>query len=193
MIESPPQAFKKIIIAEHKNFVLFLSLFLGVSAFFALMWGKQSGNLFDNLFPLLLFGIGLGAVIALPLFFVLCGVMHGVAKAAKGKATFRETYGVVGWSLMPIMFSVVFVLPLELSTLGLLLFSTNPSALEVKPIVTMVFMGLDGALLLWSVMLSATGISIAHRFRFWTGLIVTLTAAVLVTFLSMYIYSSFTI
>src|SRR3990172_9576323 len=67
MIESPRDAFKKIILAEHKQYVLFLGLFLGIAAAFALMWAGKSGNNFDNLFPVLLFGTFMGIVISVPL------------------------------------------------------------------------------------------------------------------------------
>ena len=193
IIESPAQAFKKIIIAEHKNFVLFLGLFLGIGSSFALMWVKKSGNSFDNLFPLLLYGIFIGIVISIPMFYMLAGTFHLFAKLLRGKAAFKDTYGIVGWSLVPVMLSVVFILPLELSTLGLFLFTTNPSAYEVKPVVTIVLLGFDGLLLLWSVMLAAYGISMAHRFRFATSLILTLSVIGAVSTVSFLIYSSFNI
>ncbi len=193
MIESPSQAFRKIIIAEHKNFVLFLALFLGIGASFTLMWAKRSGNSFDNLFPLLLFGIAIGLIICIPLFYLLAGLFHATAKLLKGKAAFKETYGIIGWSLVPIMFSVVFVLPLELSTLGLLFFSTNPNAYEVKPVVTMVLRGLDSLMVLWSVILASLGISMAHRFRFLTSLILVALVVGTVSYISFIIYSSFNI
>lgn len=192
MIESPAEAFKKIIIAEHKNFVLFLGMFLGIAAIFALMWVNQSGRLFDNLFPLLLYGTTVGLIIALPLFYVLTLGMFAASKLLKGKATFNETYGIVGWSLVPIMLSVVFVLPLELAVLGLLLFSSNPSAYEVKPVVTSVLLLLDGSLVLWSMLLAAKGMAIASRFRFTVSVVMTLLVFAGVAYGSFIVYSSFT-
>jgi hypothetical protein len=193
MIESPSQAFKKVIVAEHKNFVLFLSLFLGVGALFTLMWVSKSGNSFDNLFLLLLFGTFIGLLCAIPLFFLLSGVIYSGAIIAKGTASFKETYGIVGWSLVPVMLSVVCVLPLELSSVGLDFLSENPSGLEVKPVVTGVLLGLDGFFALWTILLAARGISMAHRFRFITGFVVTVISVSAVSLLSVYIYSSFNI
>jgi hypothetical protein len=193
MIESPSVAFKKIIIAEHKNFVLFFSLFFGIGATYALMWIKRSGNSFDNLFPLLLFGTVIGIIISIPLFYCLTFSFHIILKLLKPETKFKVTYGIIGWSLVPIMLSVVFVLPFELSTLGLLLFSTNPSAYEVKPIVTVMLLGLDGFLVLWSLILATFGISIAYRFRFIVSLIIVLLVVGATSFLSYSIYSSFNI
>lgn len=193
MIEFPAQAFKKIIIAEHKNFVLFLALFLGIASVFALLWVNQSGHAFDNLLTLLLYGLTIGVVSALPLLYLLAGTIFSVSKLFNGKGTFTETYGVVGWSLVPVMLFVVFVLPLELGTLGLLLFSGNPSALDVKPTVTMVLLGLQGLLFLWSIVLSALGISMVHRFRFLASLLIALLAITGVSGISYFIFLSFNI
>jgi len=193
MIESPAEAFKKIIIAEHKNFVLLLGLFLGIGATFSLMWGAQSGNSFDNLFPLLLIGSAIGVVISIPLIYLLIGTFHLAARLLKGKGTFTETYGVIGWSLVPIMLSVIFVLPLEFSLLGLPMFSSNPSAYEVKPVVTAVLLGLDGLTALWSILLATKGISMVHRLRFVTSFILTLIVIGAVSTVSVFIYSSFNI
>jgi hypothetical protein len=191
LVESPTIAFKKIIIAEHKNFVLLLSLFLGIAVVFGMMWGKRSGNMFDNLFPLLLYGIAIGLLAGIPLFYLFSGIMHGLAKVLRGSAPYIVSYGIVGWSLVPVMLSVVFVLPLELSTLGLVFFSSNPSAIEVKPVVTMVLVGLDGAFVLWSMILAATGMSAAHRFKIWKGITVTVISTAVVGYISVFMYSFF--
>jgi len=193
IIESPSVAFKKIIIAEHKNFVVFFSLFLGISSSFALLWVKKSGNSFDNLFPLLLFGTAFGIIICIPLFYCLVFAFHAIISLVKRKAEFKITYGIIGWSLVPIMLSVIFVLPLELSTLGLLLYSSNPSAYEVKPLVTIVLLGLDGLMVLWSLFLAITGISIAYRFRFIVSMIIVMLVVGVTSFLSYLLYSSFNI
>ncbi len=193
IIESPSVAFKKIIIAEHKNFVLFFSLFLGICAAFMLMRINRSGNSFDNLFPVLLFGTAIGIIISIPLFYWLAFAFHAAIKLLKPEAEFKVTYGIIGWSLVPIMLSVVFVLPFELSTLGLILFSTNPSAYEVKPVVTVVLLGLDGLLILWSLMLASHGISIAYQFRSIVSFIIVLLVVGATSFLSYLLYSSFTI
>jgi hypothetical protein len=190
IVESPSIAFKKIIIAEHKNFVLFFSLFLGIAAAFTLMWIKQSGNSFDNLFPLLLFGTAIGIIISIPLFYCLAFTFHAVIKLVRREAEFKVTYGIIGWSFVPIVLSVVFILPFELSTLGLLLFSKNPSAYEVKPLVTIILIGLDGLLVFWSLILASVGISMAYRFRFIVSMILVLFVVGTTSFLIYSIYSS---
>jgi hypothetical protein len=193
VIESPEDAFKKVIIAEHKNFVLFLSTFLGIASAFTLFWVHPSGNSFDNLFPLLLFGIAIGVCIGIPIFLLLTSAVYGAAMLFRGKGSFLDTYGVIGWSLVPVMFSVVFILPLELGTLGLILFSTNPSAVEVKPLVTFVLKGMDVLTVVWSLLLAAKGISMVHRIGFLISLIISVSAAAATSYIVYYIYSFFNI
>lgn len=193
IIESPEDAFRKVIIAEHKNFVLFLSTFLGIASAFTLFWANHSGNSFDNLFPLLLFGIAVGLCIGIPIFLLLVTVLFGASKLFKGKGSLRDTYGVLGWSLVPVMLSVVFILPLELGTLGLILFSTNPSAVEVKPLVTFILKGMDALTFIWSLLLSAKGLSMVHRFGFMNALTVSVIGASVVAYIVYYIYIFFNI
>jgi len=193
IIESPKKAFKKIILAEHKNYVIFLGLFFGVAMVFALMWGNKSGNYFDNLFPVLFVGTFLGIVASVPLFYLLAYMLFFLAKVFKGKGKFKETYAVAGWSLAPILFSVVIVLPLEFATLGLYLVSSNPTAYEVKPLVTSVLFGLDGLLIVWSLILGIVGISMAHKINYVVSSVVVFVGAGAVGYLSLFLYSLFII
>lgn len=192
IIESPRTAFRRIIIAEHKNYVVLLGLFLGISAVFTLFWAHRFGDEFDNLFPLLLFGTFFGGLAAVPLVFLWTGMNHLLAKAARGKGSFRESYGVSGWSLVPVMLAAVFVLPLELATLGLHLFSANPTAYQLKPEVTMVLLGLDAAAVAWTLILNAAGISAAHRIPRIAGVAVSFAAAAVTAAASSTIFTYFT-
>lgn len=192
IIESPRTAFRRIIIAEHKNYVVLLGLFVGISAVFALFRAHRFGDEFDNLFPLLLFGAFFGGLAAVPLVFLWTGLNHLLAKTVGGKGAFRDSYGVSGWALVPVMFTAVFVLPLELATLGLHLFSTNPTAYQLKPEVTLVLLGLDAAAVVWTLILNAVGLSAAHRFPRIAGAGVSLTAALLTAAASTMIFTFFT-
>lgn len=180
MIESPRVAVHRVLIAEHKNYVLFLNLFFGIAVSFALLWLRHAGNEFDNLIYLLLLGVAIGMMLAYPLGLGTVYGIYGLAKLFRGKGSVRNTYAVIGWSLAPIMLSVVFILPIELASMGLLFFTTNPSAFEIKPVVFSSLVGLDGIAVLWSIYLAATGVHIAHKIHLlWALLIVLMTAIVL--------------
>jgi len=170
VVESPKAAFHRIIVAEHKNYVLFQMLFLGIAASFALLWARHAGNEFDNLIYLLLLGVVLGIGIALPIGGMMALTVHVLLKLFGGKGVMKNTYAVFGWSLTPILLSVSFVLPIELASIGLRLFSTNPSPMDVKPVVYVVLLFLDAFALAWSIYLARVGLSIAHKISAWKSL-----------------------
>jgi hypothetical protein len=185
LVESPKEGFHKIIRAEHKNYVLLLMTFLGIGTSFGLLWARHAGDEFANLIYLMLLGIVIGLAIALPIGLLMTVVVHWVLRLLGGKGTLRNTYGVFGWSLMPIMLSVSIVLPIELASIGLRLFSTNPSPMEVKPIVYTVLLGLDGVAALWMINLARIGFGLAHKISAWKSIGVSVFSALLFS-LTMY-------
>ena len=179
LVESPIEAFHKIIRAEHKNYVLLLMMFMGIATSFGLMWTRHAGNEFDNLIYLILLGLIIGVGIALPMGLSMTFIVHWMLRLLGGRGTFRNTYGVFGWSLMPIMLSVSVVLPIELASIGLRLFSTNPSPMEVKPVVYTVLLGLDGISVLWTLNLARIGFSVVHKISSWKTLGASLLCAII--------------
>lgn len=171
LIERPKEAFKKIILAEHKNYVLLLALFFGISAAFALFWAAKFGNEFENILPLIIGAFSAGIVLAIPFFLILAVLIFGTFKIFGGKGNFINTYAVVGWSLFPLALSVFFILPIELATVGLYFFSSNPSGYDYKPEVYSVLIGLDTLCIVWALLLLGLGLSIAQRRSFLLSLI----------------------
>ena len=193
LVESPKEAFRKIIKAEHKNYVLFLMLFLGIGTSFTLMWARHAGNEFDNLIYLLLLGYVLGVGIALPVGGLMAVTAHFLLKLFGGRGVMKNTYAVFGWSLIPIMFSVLIILPIELASMGLRLFSTNPSPMDIKPVVYIVLMFFDAFAVLWSINLARVGLSIAHNVSAWKTLEVVISVCLFFTFALYKLFASFII
>jgi len=188
LVESPRAAFHRIIVAEHKNYVLFLMMFLGIAASFTLLWARHAGNEFDNLIYLLLLGIVIGLAIALPVGFVMAATVHFLLKLFGGKGVMKNTYAVFGWSLTPIMLSVSVILPIEFASIGLRLFSTNPSPMDIKPVVYSVLLFFDVFSFVWSMYLAKVGLSIAHKISVWKALEVVIVVCV---FFSIALYKLF--
>ena len=193
LVESPKEAFQKIIKAEHKNYVLFLMMFLGIGISFTLLWARHAGNEFDNLIYLLLLGYVLGAGIALPVGGMMAVMVHLLLKLLGGKGAMKNTYAVFGWSLTPIMLSVLIILPIEFASIGLRLFSTNPSPMEIKPVVYGVLMFLDIFALLWSINLARVGLSIAHNISEWKTFEVVISVCLFFTFALYKLFALFVI
>jgi hypothetical protein len=171
MIESPKAAFRRAVLSEQKNYIISMMLFLGVGAMFALLSLRHAGSEFDNLLFLMLYGIVLGTLLGPPLGMIVITGLHLWCRFVGGRATFRNSYAVVGWSLVPIVISVALLLPIELAAMGMLLFIASPSAAAIKPIVYYTLAGLDVAFVLWAIALAGYGCSIAHRLPVWKTMI----------------------
>ena len=187
LIESPRVAFRRIVLSEQKNYVISMMVFLGIGMMFVLLSLRHAGSEFDNLLFLMLYGIVLGVVGGIPLGVAFAAVMHAGCRLWKGKAAFRNTFAVVGWSLVPVVLSVVILMPIELASMGMLLFTPHPTAAVVKPVVYYTLAGLDVVVVLWTVGLAGYGCATAHRLPLWKTL---LTAVLVAVVLSISVYGA---
>ncbi len=172
LIEFPGAALKRIVLAEHKNYVLMLAMFFGISVGFGLFWSAHAGDQYSNIIHLILAASSVGFCIAVPLFFLMTGMTHGLMRLSGGRGAWRNTYAMVGWGLFPFSFTTIVVLPIELAAFGLLFFSNNPHPFEVKPLVYAVLIGIDGLMALWSLVIGARGLALAHSVSLWKSILV---------------------
>src|SRR5271157_3992226 len=89
VIESPSKAFRKIALAEHKNYVLLLFSMFGVSLAFTVFWFFRLGTRFESLLDLISVAIGIGVLLGLLSAVIVTGVYHGLAKMLGGMTGFR--------------------------------------------------------------------------------------------------------
>ncbi len=157
LIDSPKAIFKKIVLAQHKNYVLLLSSLFGISLAYTVFWYKNLGPLFSNALTLLGTGLLLGPPVGMA--FVLCFsvVLNWVSGMFGGNATLRNTFAVVSYSSLPIIFTLVFVFPVELAMFGLDFFGNNPSPIVIKPIAYIILVGFDFLGFVWSWILLIEG------------------------------------
>ena len=81
----------------------------------------------------------------------------------------------MSYSSIPVVLSLVFILPLEIAIFGRDFFGTNPPPLVINPGVYSALMGFDGLAALWSVMLVYRGIAVVSGFGRVRTMIVMLT------------------
>jgi hypothetical protein len=174
VLDSPRQAFRTITLAEHKNYVLFLFSLFGVSLSFTGFWYFRLGTHFITLIDLIPAAIGLGVVLGLMTSVVITAIYFGFAKILGGTAGFRTSLGVLGYSITPITLSLIFVLPIELLTFGMYLFTSNPTPYTMKPLSYVLLVGFDAAVSVWSIVLAVIGTRVAHRISMAKALITVL-------------------
>jgi hypothetical protein len=172
VIESPSKAFRKIALAEHKNYVLFLFSILGVSLTFTAFWYLRLGNRFHSLLDLIPAAVGIGIVLGLVAAVVATGVYHLLAKLMGGMTGFRGSLGVLGYSMTPVAFSLVLILPIELLTFGMYLFTGNPHPYVMKPLSYVLLIGFDALIALWTLSLAVVGTNVGHRLNMLKSMVV---------------------
>ncbi|HTP80150.1 MAG TPA: Yip1 family protein [Bacteroidota bacterium] len=182
VLETPRKAFHDVTLAEHKNYAFLLFAFLGVSVAFTGLWYFRAGERFDSLLTLIAWGLVGGSVLG-----IVCGpltalVHYGASWVLRGKTAFRNSLGIVAYSLTPVAVSLVFVLPIELMTFGIYLFTSNPPPYSIKPVSFVVLAGFDVVVTVWTIGLAIVGTTIANRltaFRASCVVFVSLAALVL--------------
>lgn len=163
ILESPQKTFHRIAIAEHKNYSLALFSMFGISLSFTLFWYFRLGNRFDTLLDLVPMALGVGLVLGLFSSMVLSGVYHGLAKLFGGSSSFMNSFAILAYATTPVVLSLFLVLPIELLTFGMYLFTWNPHPYTIKPFSYVALVGFDGLMGLWSMLLATLGTVVGHH------------------------------
>jgi len=162
VIESPRATFRQIALAEHKNFSVLLFGLFGIGLSFTALWHFKLGDRFSTLLDLIIIATVSGPVIGIVVGLFISTVFHFLAKMIGGKGTFRTSVGVMAYSLTPIILSVFLVLPIELLTFGMYMFTSNPHPYVLKPLSYVLLIGFDSLVTGWSCVLASIGAMIVH-------------------------------
>jgi len=163
ILESPLKTFKTIGIAEHKNYAIFLFCCFGIAVSFTAAWYLRLGVFFETLLDLIPFTFGIGIILGGTFAVVLPVVHQKAAKSMGSTARLGQSYGVLAYSFVPILLSLILVLPIELLTFGMYLFTSNPHPAVIKPVSYYVLLGLDLLLGAWALVLAVMGTHIVQR------------------------------
>lgn len=184
IVESPKAAFHRIAIASHKNYSLLLGGLMGVGLAFALMWLLKVGNANISLLNLLIAGFLLGPILGIVALLLLAGVQKTVAWMLKLQTKYKNAMAVASYATVPIVFSVIFILPIEILTFGKFFFSTNPSPFLIKPVSYVLVLVLDGLCIGWTLILYYVGVKVLYNLNTLNALFVSsLTLAIFFAFL----------
>jgi hypothetical protein len=163
IIESPRLAFHNITLAEHKNYSLLLFSLFGIGLSLTGFWYFKLGSRFESLLDLLgkaiAIGVGLGFVSA-ALFTFLFSL---TVRIMGGKWELRNSLGVLAYSTAPVSLSLALILPIELLSFGMYLFTSNPDPYTLKPDIYIALMSFDCAVALWAFGLAVVGASVSKQ------------------------------
>ncbi len=163
-IEKPKEAFLKICLAEQKNYVFLLFAITGIGLIFTTYWYCNIGERYSNLLDLLLAGIFIGPFIGVIIFYIFSYLSFLISvKLFKGESTHRNMRAVAAYSLVPVVFATIFILPAELIVFGLYFFTQNPSPQMYKPEAFYALISLDSLSILYSVILFFIGSKVSNN------------------------------
>jgi len=160
LIETPRKAMRRIVLATHKNYSVFLSSFYGIGLAFFLLWVLNFGEAFENLLYLIFTAILIGPALGIIHIFLTSLIGLLVGRLLRTRMRFTNIFGVAAYATVPVNLSIALVLPIELMTFGLFMFAQNPPPFVIKPVPYVIFMILDGLAVLWSLGLFVIGLRI---------------------------------
>ncbi len=163
VLESPRKVFHTIALAEHKNYSFVLFLLFGIALSFTGFWLFQWGTYFTTLLDLLPVAVGLGLVLGLLSTLLLTAIYHLSVKMVGGSNSLRNSWATLAYATTPIALTLILLLPIELMTFGMYLFTSNPHPYTLKPLSYVVLTGLDAVFVLWSLGLVSVGTMVVHR------------------------------
>lgn len=158
LIENPAGAFRLIIHSEHKNFIIFITVLFSIKTFINSRFLSfiHSGN------SLLKINMGLELLITLAasiiVIFIYSLLITIINKIGGLKTRIRDNHAILSYSLIPYLFALIVLFPIEIIIFGDYLFSNNPSPFIIKPAIAYILLGFEVLLILWGIFLTITGI-----------------------------------
>lgn len=153
IIEEPSAAFKKIIFAENKNFILFFLFFISIknliyTRFFSVPF-LSNENILTSFFISLIILI----LSTLILFSVFTWIDQLVFNRFKVELRFKDVFSLNIYAFTPVLLSLFSIFPVQVIVLGGDLFSNNPYAFQIKPTISYFLIGFELLVVCWTLFL----------------------------------------
>lgn len=131
----PDFTFRKIILAEHRNYTTLIGLLEAIGLSFLFLFIIKAGNVLSiDLLQLLSTGIGLSIVVFFPFLYLFSSLSYFPAGVSRTGASLRGFTASMIYALHPIAISAIIILPSEIAVFGVYFFSNNPSPQTINPV-----------------------------------------------------------
>ncbi len=177
VIESPRRAFHDITLADHKNYSLVLFALFGISLALTGFWYFRVGSRFESLLDLLAGAVGVGIILGFVVAILLTTLFEILARIFGGKGTVRSSLGILAYATTPVSLSLLLILPVELLTFGMFLFTRNPDPSVLKPGLYTTLLAADGAVGIWALALGVVGAAVSKQMPVFKSLVTVAIAA----------------
>ena len=153
IVESPTDAFRKIINAEHKNFIFFILIFICMKfiinvRFISMVSLGEFQSTMELFYSyLIVFGI-------ISVFFLLFSLSQRIiGKMNDINIRLKDSFAIIIYAQLPFLFGLIILFPLELVIFGDFLFSLNPTPFIIKGVISYLFFALELTLVVWNAFL----------------------------------------
>lgn len=153
LIESPYEAFRSIVFAEHKNFIFFLLFFISIKNLIIARFisvpelGKE--GVITSLPVLFFFSL----LMTIGFIVFISFIQSIIFQRLNIKLRTIDVIALNSYSQIPLIFSLILIFPVELIVLGSDIFSNNPYAFQIKPTITYILLSIEAIMVLWSFIL----------------------------------------
>ena len=160
LIETPTNALKKIIFAEHKNYLTFLVVLLILKLLFISFFLQSvfiepidyQNNLSLN------YGIGFASFIIIILFYPL--IIKSALINNSVATRYKDNLAVLVYSHIPLIIFLFIMLPIEFALFGKYWLFSNPSPFMIKETAAYAFSFMEVLVFIWSLLLFGMAIKI---------------------------------
>jgi hypothetical protein len=192
LIESPIKGFTKIIHSEQKNFIVFIVILASIkffinTIFFFLINSRNNLFSFNGIRNYFIVLISITLIISL--FTILIKItnrlLNNITRA-------KDIFSILSYVLVPNIFALLILFPLELIFFGEYLFSNNPSPFLIKETAAYIMLVLEILLILWTLFFSIMALfTLTKRILYSVSLGISYVSMIFFTqyFLSFYLFT----
>jgi hypothetical protein len=157
VVERPMRAFRGIALSRRKNFSSIVASLAGIAFVFAALWAIAAAEYTPNTFTIFAAGFLLGPVTGVLLLWALALLVKAMAAAQGLPLSARNAYAVYAYAMVPLVMTVLLILPLEVVAFGRFLFTAQPTPYSLRPMMYLALTGLDLLCALWTLALLIAG------------------------------------
>jgi len=174
IIESPRKAFRSIALARNKNYVLFQGALIGYPIVGFIFWYLNVGDSAHSFAEIFVAGLFISPFVGLIVFFLHLLFARLVIRSFGVTTKFRNLMAVVAYTSFPLILSAILILPIELITFGMFLFTKAPNPFTLLPKSAIFLFGLDTMLGIWSLILYVISIQVLLEVKIIKSLLISL-------------------
>lgn len=159
-LESPMQAFKKVVLAEHKNYLFILLFLIAIKLSINSIVIKSALELNPEVHRELFTNLMLNCGYVIIYFTVFSLIVNILVNSFGVKSKFKNILSSYVFAFWPLVFGLVILTAVEYAVFGHFFFTFNPSPLVIKPLAAYVVLILEGLVFISGIIYSILGLKV---------------------------------